>query len=313
VTQVNGTVVFLNELDGQQLSRVYVGEEIQTSPALHGGTLFVPAKSKVYAFDLLDALDPATGQEVRPLWECEVDGEEVIQPLLVNERAVYFSARRGQHVSIEAVLPSSGLPAWPQPLLVRTQQTLPMVLLKEHLVLITEEGEVNVIELATAKPWPPFYVDRAIKRLAAQVSPFVSDHRILVADEDGRIFEITIDQRGPKSFPLFDLKASITSLTANSDYIILGQMDGVTLLNSRGQKRWAYNSDDAGVYVPPILAGATFFALDERGFGLLFHNDSNPRARLKLFGGSVVAPPLLTRSQIIAVSYEGQVAAIDWI
>lgn len=314
VAQEDGQVVFIDARDGKKLRQFSVGGRIVAAPALSAGTLFVAAGPKLYAFDLLDTLDQPAGQGVKPLWGIDSYGEEIIHPLVVDERNVYFVTRRGVHAVVEAVRQDDGGAAWPDPFLYRTHETLPLVALSDRLVLVSLDGEVNFIDAATGSADTPFVVDRGLKRLESQVSPYVFGERVLLADEDGRLFELSAGQRGAASHRLFDLRARITSLAAAGEHIVLGQMDGLTLLTSHGQKKWSYNDLNAGVYVAPIFSGESCFVVDEDGFGLLFHASASPTVREKMLGGEpeVFNPPLLTGSRLVAVSYDGRIAAADW-
>ncbi len=273
----------------------------------------MPAGSKLHAFDLLDALDQPADQSVKPLWTFATQSEEIIHPLLVDERNIYFVARRGDRAAVGAVRQSDGAAAWPDTFLHRKNQTLSPVIVRDQLVLVSLDGEVNVINTANGAAGAPFFVEKGLRGLESQVAPCVSGERVLVADEDGRLFELSVGPRGATSHRLYDLRARITSLAAAGDHIVLGQMDGLTMLTAHGQKRWSYN-DLVGVYVPPVFSGTSCFVVDEDGFGLLFHSTASPTVREKMLGGGaeVFNPPLMTSSRLVAISYDGRVAAADW-
>lgn len=315
IPQEDGHIVFVDARDGKKLRQFSAGGgRITATPALSGGTLFVAAGPKLHAFDLLDALDQPAGQGVKPLWSIDSYGEEVIHPLLVDEQNVYLVTRRGDHVAVEAVRQSDRSPVWPEPFVYRTHETLPLAMLRDQLVLAGINGEVNFISASTGAAGDPIHVDKRIRRLESQVSPCVLGDRLLVADEDGRLFELGYGPRGASSHSLFDLRARITGLAAAGDYIVLGQLDGLTMLTSHGQKRWSYSDSVSGVYVPPIFTGASCFVVDEDGFGLLFHSNASPEVREKMLVGEVdiFNPPLMTGSRLLVVSYDGRVAAADW-
>jgi outer membrane protein assembly factor BamB len=310
ITQSNGGgVILLSEFTGERIGHLPVLDQIAVTPALRAGTLFVAAGNRLYAFELSDFLDQPTLQSPVPAWAFECAGEAIVQPLLVDERAVYLLARNDQEAILESVSQVSGKQLWPEPLRFETPLTAPPVMVRDRIVIITYAGDVSVVQAATGELEQTFSLNR---RIDSQVAPFVVDNRVLLSDPHGYVFELVLDQSGASINLLYDHRARISSIAANSKFIALGHMAGLTLLSSRGNLLWSSDTLES-VSSTPIVTGESVFALDDAGNGLLFDVlKSNPMARVKLFGGDVSASPLLTSSHLVAVNGDGKVAVIGW-
>lgn len=310
ITQSDGGgVVLLSEYTGSQLGHLPVLDQIAVTPALRAGTLFVAAGKRLYAFELSNFLDQPGMPPPAPAWAFECAGEAISQPLLIDEAAVYLLARSGRREILEAVSQQNGERLWLTPLRFETIEIAPPVMVRDQLVLLTHSGEANIVQAATGELQQTFSLNR---RLDPQVSPFVLDERVILADPNGYVFELVLGQGGPFINLLYDHRARISSIAASPQFIALGHMAGLTLLSSRGNLLWSSDTLES-VSSTPIVAGESVFALDDAGNGLLFDVlKSNPVARVKLLAGEVGASPLLTRSHLVVVGEDGKVAVIQW-
>ena len=304
-----GGVALLSEHTGERIGDLSVGAPIAVTPALQSGTLFVASGKRLFAFDLAEFLDQPSLQQLAPVWSFECSEKEITQPLLVDEKAVYLLTNRDQQALLYAVAQSNGLPLWPEPVRLVTDQVAPPLLVQGRIVLIAASGEVSVIETETGRITDSFSVQR---RVDLQVAPFVVENRILFSDPGGYVLELVIDRGGPLINPLYDHRSRISSVAASSQFIALGHLSGLTLLSSRGHLLWTSNTNES-VSTTPIVAGDSVFALDDSGSALLFDVlKANPVKRMKILPGEVGMSPLMTRSRIVVVAADGKVVALDW-
>ncbi len=309
VPQFDGQITVLSEDDGKQLGSLHAGGRIEATPALSAGSLFVAAGRTLRAFDLYEYLDQPSKEETRPFWSREAAGDAVIQPLVADERAVYFVSRRGREATLEASSSADGSPVWPEPVLLHTHATHPPVILKDSLVVVAFDGHVYIVRRETGR-----LESLSINyRISPQVYPCVIEDGLLLADPDGLVYELVVDHRGVHVNQLFDHGVPLTSVAAGGDLVALTHHSGLTLLTSNGSLRWRFDSFDS-FSVTPLIAGRSIFALNDAGDGMLFDElNGNPQAKARMLAGSeIVAPPVLTEKRIVAVSGEGKAAFLDW-
>jgi outer membrane protein assembly factor BamB len=301
--------VLLGERTGQQAGGLSVPDGIVVTPALHSGTLFVASGKTLRAFDLCALLDRTSAQHAGPVWSFEPDATRIIQPVLVDDRAVFVIAGKSQRSALFALSQRDGAPLWSQPLEIETDLTTPPLLVGTNVVVITVDGKVSVVEAATGNVRHTFPLHR---RVDLQATPCVVDNRIVLSDFDGHVLELVLTPSGPLINPLFNHRSRVSSIAANARYIALGHMSGVTLLSSRGLLLWTSDTIES-VSTTPVVASDSVFVLDDAGNGLLFDVlKSNPVSRMKLQSGDVGPSPLVTQSRIVTVSAEGIVVAIRW-
>jgi outer membrane protein assembly factor BamB len=309
ISQRGGGVTILSELNGEKIGSLSFGDNITATPALRAGNLFIAAGKRIYSFDLGHVLDEAAVSQATPEWVFECAGGVIEQPLLIDETAIYSLASSGDYHILDAISQSSGQRLWPEPLHIESSLTAPPILVEDHIVLITSAGHVKLILVETGQVERAFPLNRQVD---LQVSPFVLNHRVLLADQNGYLLEIILEKSGPVFNDLYNQNARISNISANEQFIALGHMAGLTLLSSRGNLQWSSDTIES-ISVPAIVSGETVFALDDAGNGLLFNAlKSNPVARVKMLSGEISTAPLMTRSRIVAVSEDGKVAAIDW-
>lgn len=309
IPQSDGVIALLGEQTGKQMGALSVPEGIAVTPALQSGTLFVASGKTLYSFDLCSFLDQPSLQQVAPVWSFESDSARIIQPILVDDDAVFILGARSQRSVLWAVSQREGLPVWPKPVEMDTDLTTPPLLVGTNVVVITADGKVSVIEASNGNVSQTFPLNR---RVDLQATPFVIDNRIVLSDYDGHVFELVLSQSGPLINPLFNHRSRVSSIAASAHYIALGHMAGVTLLSSRGLLHWTSDTIDS-VSTTPIVAGDSVFVLDDAGNGLLFDVlKSNPVSRMKLQSREVGPSPLMTQSRIVTVSADGMVVAIRW-
>lgn len=309
VTHGQGSLTLLGEMSGQVLGSIFVNQAIAVTPALHAGTLFVAAGARLIGFDLSEFLDQPVKLSVQPLWDIVCEGEAIMQPLLVDQQAVYIFAASGEQGLLEAISQVSGRRLWAEALRLNSHQIAQPLFVAGFILLVTLDGEVSVVDAATGKLRHTLTLGW---KLEPQVPPFALDDRALFVDVDGHVFEIAMEQNGPVVNHLYAHQARIASLAASNEFIALGHMAGLTLLDARGQLLWSNDSIES-ISGAPIVVGHSVFALDDTGNGLLFDVlRANPTLRRKLLAGWVGTPPLMTQAKIVAVSGDGKVTAIDW-
>jgi len=309
ISQSGGGVTILSELNGERIGSLSFGDNITATPALRAGNLFIAVGKRIYSFDLGHVLDEAAVSQAIPEWAFECAGDVIEQPLLIDETAIYSLASSGNYHILDAISQSSGQRLWPEPLHIESSLTAPPILVEDHIVLITSAGHVKLILTETGQVERAFPLNRQVD---LQVSPFVLNHRVLLADQNGYLLEIILEKSGPVINDLYNQNARISNISANEQFIALGHMSGLTLLSSRGNLQWSSDTIES-ISVPALVSGETVFALDDGGNGLLFNAlKSNPVARVKMLSGGISTAPLMTRSRIVAVSEDGKVAAIDW-
>jgi outer membrane protein assembly factor BamB len=305
----DGSVSIVSELHCIQAGRVRVGAPVAVTPALRNGFLFVGAGRKASCFDLAAFMDHPSRMDLKPVWTFECAGSEIIQPVLADDGSVYLMSRDGSEAILEATGQTDGERAWAQPLRFSTSQTAPPLFVRGRLVVITLAGEVSVIEPETGQVVESFPLGR---RVAPQVPPCVVGSRALVADSEGNLIQLLLTESGPLITTIYNHGSRIASLAASEEFIAIGHMSGLTLLNSRGHLLWSSDGTEA-VSVAPIIAGKSVFAVDDSGTGLLFNSlRATPAGRVKLLSGEISLPPLMTRSRIAAVNGSGDVVTIAW-
>jgi len=305
----NGGVALLSEHTGERIGDLSVSAPIAVTPALQSGTLFAASGNRLYAFDLAEFLDQPSLQQLAPVWSFACAENAVTQPLLVDEKAVYLLTSRNQHAVLYAVAQNNGVPLWPEPLLLETDQMAPPLLVEGQIVLISGSGQVSVVETGTGEITGSFSLNR---RVDLQVKPFVVDNRVFFSDPGGYVCELVMAPGGPLINPLYDQRLRISSIAASSQFIALGHLSGLTLLSSRGHLLWTSNTNES-VSTTPIISGDSVFALDDSGSALLFDVlKANPVRRMKLLPGEVGMSPLMTQSRIVVVAADGKVVALDW-
>ncbi|HEX8853905.1 MAG TPA: PQQ-binding-like beta-propeller repeat protein, partial [Pyrinomonadaceae bacterium] len=309
VPQLDGHIAVLREDDATPLGSFHAGGRIEATPALSAGALFVSTGRALRAFDLYEYLDQPSKEETRPSWSREAEGEAVIQPLVADERAVYFVSRLGREATLEAASSADGSQAWPEPVRLHTHATHPPVLLKDALVVVAFDGHIYVVRRETGR-LESFSINY---RISPQVYPCAVEDGLLLADPDGLVYELVIDHRGAHVNQLFDHGVSLTSIAAGGGLVALTHNSGLTLLTSNGSLRWRFDSFDS-FSVQPLVAGRSIFALNDAGDGMLFDElNGNPQAKARMLAGSeIVTPPVLTEKRIVAVSGEGRAAFLAW-
>lgn len=304
-----GSLTLLSDMSGEAIGSIFVNQAITVTPALHAGVLFVAAGARLIGFDLSEFLDQPVKQSIRPLWDIQREGESITQPLLVDENAVYSFAASGEQGLLDAVSQISGRRLWAETLRLDSYQVAQPVLVAGFILLMTLAGEVSVVDATTGELRHTLTLGR---KLEPQVPPFALDDRALFTDVDGHVFEIAMEQNGPVVNHLYAHRGRIASLAASNEFIALGHMAGLTLLDARGQLLWS-NDGIESISVTPLIIGRSVFALDDTGNGLLFDVlRANPTLRRKLLAGWISTPPLMTQAKIVAASGDGKVTAIDW-
>jgi outer membrane protein assembly factor BamB/predicted RNA-binding Zn-ribbon protein involved in translation (DUF1610 family) len=305
----DGSVSVVSEIHCKQVGCLPAGSPITVTPALRSGFLFVGAGRTVLAFDLARFMDQPSRLEFKPVWTFECAGSEIAQPLLADARSIYLLSRDGSEAILEAVAQDDGERGWAQPLRFSTCQITPTLAIRDRLVVITLAGEVSLIEPETGQVVETFPLRG---RVAPQVPPFVVGNRALIADTEGSLFQLLLSESGPLVTTIYHDGSRIASLSANEEFIAIGHLGGLTLLNSHGHPNWSTDGTES-VSVAPIVADKSIFALDDSGTGLLFNSlRGTPICRVKLLSGEISLPPLMTRSRIAAVSGDGEVVAIAW-
>lgn len=309
ISLTNGRIVLLGEQSGRQIGALSVPGGIAVTPALHSGTLFVASDKSLYSFDLSAFLDQPSLQQLTPVWSYDSDSERIIQPVLLDENAVFILGAKSRGSVLSAVSQRGGSPVWSEPIELDTELTTPPLLVGTTLVVITIDGKVTMVEASNGNVSQTFPLNR---RVNLQATPFVIDNRIILSDLEGHIFELVLTPSGPLINPLFSHHSRISSIAASAHYIALGHMAGVTLLSSRGLLHWTSDTLES-VSTTPIVAGESVFVLDDEGSGLLFDVlKSNPLGRMKLLSREGALSPLITQSRIVTVSADGMVVAIGW-
>ena len=309
VTQSDERITLLNEMNGEIIGHLAFSQPVAVTPALHAGTLFVAAGAGLSAFDLIEYLEQPLKQEAQAVWKFEFGEGAITQPLLVDEQSVFACVRDGENAILAAISQADGRPLWPEPVRLDSYETAPLVLAAGYLVAVTLAGRGYVIDPATGQLRHSFSLGRSFD---PQVSPWALKDRVLWADLEGSIFEIALRESGPLINKVYAHGARIASLAASDEFIALGHMAGLTLLDSYGQVLWSNDSIES-VSQTPIIMDRSAFVLDDTGNGLLFNAlRSNPTLRRKMLTGWVGTPPLLTQSKITAVGGDGKVTVIDW-
>jgi hypothetical protein len=307
ISLLNGTVVLLSELDGRELGRLTVPYEIEVTPALKNGFLYVGAGKELLAFDLARFLDYGSGQEQEPFWIFESESGVIAQPVLADGNSIYLVVQTRNGSVLEAVSQHTGGRVWPEPIPLKTSETLPPVLIEGQLLSVTGGGAVSLIDVVAGRVIRTLSLGSAVD---AQVAPFVIGDRMLVSDVNGNLAAIVVRPSGVLVNSIYSNRARISTVSGSKDYVAVGHLAGLTLLNSRGGVVWSYDTIES-VAVTPVIAGSSIFAIDDSGTGLLFDVlRSNPTAREKLLSGEITIPPLVTRSRIVVANASGDMAIV---
>lgn len=303
-----GGIVLVDETEGRPLGRVGTGGPIEVTPAINAGFLFVAAGSQLGAYDLLEGIGQKTPEEVRPMWSVQSSGGAISCPLLVNDTAVFFVAGARGRGTLEARSQVDGRPVWQKPLALDAE-LLPATLLDGCLVLLTADGRAMALDPADGRVLAKATLG---SKVDAAVTPFAVGDHVLFADHAGRIFRLSVQGETLAAPHIYDLNARVSCITANDRYIVVGHAAGVTLLDGRGDRLWEDTSGE-GVSVAPVLAGDSFFTLDDVGNAALYRasRQGNPEDRRKLLTGDVATPPIMTRGKIAAVSSEGMLGLVQ--
>lgn len=305
----DGRVLLISENRGSTVGQIVSSGKIAVTPALKDGFLFVAADSHLETYDLTRSLYHLAVPLLKPVWTAQAVGGTIISPLLVDDKSVYLVTREGEQILLEAVSRSDGGRAWAEPLSLGANRIVPPVLIKDILVLVTLDGEASVIDPARGAVSEAFKLQSMID---PEVSPYVVSDRMLLADCGGNLLEISCGRNGFVCNHLFGQRGRISSIAASESHIAVGHMAGLTLLNSRGHAMWSNNSLEP-VSVSPIITGESIFAIDDSGLGLLFDVlRSNPVERVKVLSREVSLPPLITHSNIVAASADGELSLIVW-
>lgn len=310
VSLANGDIELLSEYSGKRFGRLTAPDEIVVTPAISAGSLFVAAGPGVHCYDVSRYLDRSSDRHQTPVWSFECNGGAPAHPVLVDEQTVYLIAQDGNTATLHALSQSEGRPVWNEFPRIESGPTMAPLLVNDYIVVISLAGDVFLVNRSDGIVEPSFHTRREVN---PQVTPFVERDRIVLTDKNHRVFEIIPNSGGgPLINEVYAMRARITSLAASADFIAVGHMAGLTLLDGRGGRRWSADDIDP-VSVTPIVAGDTVFALDDAGNGLLFNAlKSNPIDKARLFGANVGPPPLITRTHIAAVSTVGDVVAIEY-
>lgn len=310
VPRTDGFVSVVSAAAGRIVGQLFVGGRIEVAPALAGGVLYVAAGTRLHAFDLIDFLDQPASPNFKPAWTYETAGEYITQPVVADESAVFVVSKRGEEAAVEAVSQETGQSLWPSPARVATYMTLPPVLLKGQIVLVTQGRDVYALHPQTGQA----AVSRIDFEVDVAVSPAVTgDDRFLAADVRGYIFELHADQPRAGAIPVYDHRNPVTSIAASDDFIVYGHRSGLALLSAHGDRRWAYDSFET-ITVTPALSGASIFAVDDAGNGLLFGTlNANPKTKVRLLpGGEVRTPAVVAGRHIVGASADGKLATLEW-
>jgi hypothetical protein len=305
----DGRVQLISENSGSTVGQIASCDKIAVTPALKDGFLYVAAGSQLEAFDLTRSLYHLAIPSLKPAWTAQTIGGTIITPLLVDDKSVYMVTREGEQILLEAVSRSDGSRAWAEPLRLGASRIVPPALIKDVLMLVTLDGEANVIEPVSGAVNETLDLQSMID---PEVFPYVVGDRMLLADRSGDLLEISFGRNGFICNHIFGQRGRISSIAASESYIVVGHMAGLTLLNSRGHALWSNNSLEP-VSVSPIVSGESIFAIDNSGLGLLFDVlRSNPVERVKMLSREVSLPPLMTHSNIVAASAGGELSLIVW-
>jgi PQQ-like domain len=309
VPLATGAVALVSDTVGQMMGQIQVGETIAVAPALHCGFLYVASGKRVLAFDLARFLDQQLRLEPRPAWSVELAGQDVVQPLLSDDAAIYAMTRADGQMMLDALSTADGRRLWPQPARFAASHCLPPAMVSGRLLVITDAGLAYVISPADGHTYTSLNLGRQVAR---QVGPYVVGNRALIVDALNNVLEVVITDAGPLVNPLYNHRARVASLAASDDFIAIGHMAGVALLDARGHQLWSNNQMES-VSVAPILAGHSLFVLDDAGNGLLFDVlNANPASRVRLFAGEVNTPPLLTHARVVALNAAGDLVMLKW-
>lgn len=305
----DGSIALISEFLGKEIGRLRVSEPIRVTPVISRGFLSMGAGRNILTFDLPQYLDQKFKLDFKPAWSFTTAGSAIIKPLLADEKAIYVVSGDGSRTTLEAVSSDDGVAVWAEPVSFGSYRVTPPLLVKDYLVVMTSEGEANLIDRVEGVVLDNFSLGR---RVDLQVAPCVTGNRLLFADTNNNIVEVQVTAGGLLTSVLHRHRARVTCLAASNDYIAIGHMAGLTLLNSRGHSKWSNDSIEP-ILVAPIVAGDSVFAVDSSGTGLLFDAlRSNPKARVKLLSGEINASPILTKSKIVAANQGGDIVAILW-
>lgn len=304
----DSSISLVSESSRREITRLDLPEPVASTAAIRSGRLFAASGKNIFAFDLARHLDLASRAEIGPAWIFESERGPVIQPLLADAERVYLSARDGHRTMIEAVSQKSGARMWAAPVVLETLQAAPPLLVKNLLVIIAHSGDGLVVESESGRVLGKFSLGRRL----SHVTPYVTGARALIVDADNNVYEIALSEKGLTVNLIYTHAARILTIAASEEFIAIGHLSGLTLLNSRGNAMWS-NDMLESISVAPIIAANTILALDDAGTGLLFEAiRSNPSSRVKLLGGEILTPPVMTHSSLAAVNAAGELAIAEW-
>ncbi|MGH9838375.1 MAG: hypothetical protein ACREEM_06290 [Blastocatellia bacterium] len=316
VAKSDGDVFVIREHDAAMIASFSGGGPVSQSPAYHAGFLYLAVGNKLCVFDIASKIDLPEKPAITKDAQEDCRGETITQPLLMDGKNVYAVSRRGAQTFIETFElpgPKSANPAH----LIRREvrhnlkgaATSPLLLVKEHLMLFSSNGEIALKIPASDE----FQSHSMNIKPDPRVQPWVAGDRVILLEEDGRITEITLLQNGEPSFrPLYSHSTRVTSLSAGDGVIAVGHRAGLTLLTAKGVEKWSEDNLEE-LPVAPVIIGENVFALDRNGAAYLFSVlKATPLQRIQLFSGEVNTPPLLTSASFAAVSADGQVSFIGW-
>jgi hypothetical protein len=301
-------IYLVNEQSGALVETLQLSGVVGVTPAIHAGTLFATSLFKVTAFDLAACLAQGGAGRGAQRWDWRAPAP-ISQPLLLDShtQTLYVCAEEW----LCALQQENGHPRWNKPLELPALPLAPPLLVAGHILVFLENGEVALVgtEIGALLEHValPYRVEPAVQ-------PFALSDRAVYADptEKGRICEIAVTQYGLGVNQLFTNGSRVTSLAASEEFIALGHLAGLTLMDRAGTRLWR-NDDVEAISTPPIVAGQSIFALNDLGQGLLFGiEQSTPKVRRKMLSGVASWPPMLLQHSLAAVSADGQLAVIGW-
>jgi hypothetical protein len=303
----DSSIAILSESSQRLIARLPLPDVVAVTPAIHRGMLFAATGKHILAFDLARHLSQMSRAEISPAWTIECG--TVIQPLLTDSERIYLSSRDGHRTMIDALWQKSGARAWFSPVIIDALQTSPPLLVKNLLIVIALSGDVSVIDSESGQELGKFSLGR---RLSNHIQPYVAGTRAILVDADNNVCEIALSEKGFTAHLIYTHPARILTVAASEEFITIGHLSGLTLLNSRGNALWSSDLMES-ISVAPLIASNSIFALDDSGTGLLFDPiRSTPSTRVRLIGGEILAPPILTRASIAAANLAGEVAIAAW-
>jgi hypothetical protein len=303
-----GYIALVNEYRTEELARITLPGAIRVSPALQDGLLCIAVNNALMAFDLAAFLEQPNKSSAKPDWTFASAGL-ITQPIVTNKQVAFVTAQHEGKAILDAVSLEDGRRVWVEPLLFDANQIAPPVLVDQQIVLLTAEGTAYVVNATEGQLVEKVSLGRMPD---CRLSPTVVGSRVILADAESNILEIALHENDLLVTTLYGSRARVTAISATEDFIAFGHIAGLTLLNSRGHLLWS-NDGLEPIYLSPLIAGRSIFALDDKGNGLLFDElRSTPVEKFKMLSGEITLPPVQTLSKIIAVNTEGELASVGW-